>query len=64
MYTFEILDTNGDTFYIPIEEVTYYEIDEVENSIYIETDDYEFELQKDDEVICALLNYFNPVNEN
>ena len=40
MYTFEILDTNGDTFYIPIEEVTYYEIDEVENSIYIETDDY------------------------
>lgn len=44
MYTFEILDTDEITYFIPISEVTYYEID--------------------DEIICALLNYFNPVNEN
>lgn len=63
MYTFQIVD--GEEIYnIPISEVTYYEINEMENSIFIETENCEFELEKDDEVICALLNYFNPVNEN
>lgn len=64
MYTFEILDINGYTYFIPISEVTYYEIDDISNSIFIETDDFDFELEKDEQVICALLNYFNPVNEN
>ena len=64
MYTFEILDTDGITYFIPISEVTYYEIDDISNSIFIETDNFDFELEKDEQVICALLNYFNPVNEN